>query len=119
MPQTKAGDKSVTAVLSGTDYVELVPPPPDRFSYKISNVFGMNTEPYSRTLNLVFNDNGTRTVIWTSAATASGIQFNQSKVGGDSYKIDIVLSEMDQKLEMNLDDSGTATIVVSYEILEA
>jgi hypothetical protein len=47
MPQTKAGDKSVTAVLSGTDYVELVPPPPDRFSYKISNVFGMNTEPYS------------------------------------------------------------------------
>jgi hypothetical protein len=117
--------KSVQVALTGNTYATLVAAPPDtETAYRILKVFGQNNAGAARKLQLAFNNNATRTIVWESASVANGIMFSGT-LGEEQFPVDIVLSnppatgDTGHKLDMRLDDTGTDTIVCTYEILEA
>jgi hypothetical protein len=111
--------KSVQVALTGTTYATLVAAPPTDVAYRITKVFGQNNAGGARTLYLAFNDGGTRTIIWETASVGDGVLFSGTAGAEQFNDIGVVLSATDHSLDMKLDDTGTDTIVCSYEILEA
>jgi len=110
--------RSAQVALTGNTYATLVPAPPAQVSYYIIKVFGQNNAGAARTLQLAFNNGGTRTVVWESASTADATMFAGS-LGAENFPIDLVLANTDESLDMRLDDTGTDTIVCSYEVRES
>ena len=106
--------------LTGATYVELVPAPPEDVAYKVGKFTGTNlAASANRSLTIAFKNSTTYTILWLSGVIADGAQYNPPTAGEVVQTLDFTLSSTDHSIVMKLDDTGTDTIVASYEILEA
>jgi hypothetical protein len=110
--------RSTESTLSGTSWVELVSNPSMKQSYRVTRVFGQNTDGDDRSLALAFNKGGTRTIVWVSAVTTAGNCFTQKIAGDEVWELGLILGGTAQSLDARLDAAGTSRIICSFEMLD-